>query len=132
MPHVVELQVFGFHIDVYGHVNNGRYLEFLETARWHLLDDTGYFALPSAATTGLVVTRIDIHYRQPAVMGDRLRIETVVADVRSRRATFHQTITRLQDGKTIVSADVTFMVIDRETGAAIRLPTELHARLVAL
>ena len=29
-----KIKVRGFHLDVYQHVNNARYLEFLEEARW--------------------------------------------------------------------------------------------------
>ena len=29
-----RIPVRGYHLDVYGHVNNARYLEFLEEARW--------------------------------------------------------------------------------------------------
>ncbi len=29
-----QIKVRGYHLDVYQHVNNARYLEFLEEARW--------------------------------------------------------------------------------------------------
>ena len=35
LMHESEVRVRGFHVDVYQHVNNARYLEFLEDARWH-------------------------------------------------------------------------------------------------
>jgi len=33
-----KIKVYGYHLDMYGHVNNARYLEFLETARWQLIE----------------------------------------------------------------------------------------------
>ncbi|EAB4380520.1 hypothetical protein EBH53_19380 [Salmonella enterica] len=33
-----QIKVRGYHLDVYQHVNNARYLEFLEEARWDGLD----------------------------------------------------------------------------------------------
>ncbi|BBI61564.1 hypothetical protein HSBAA_28700 [Vreelandella sulfidaeris] len=30
----VQLRVRGYHLDGYGHVNNARYLEFMEEGRW--------------------------------------------------------------------------------------------------
>ena len=30
-----SIYIHNFHLDGYGHVNNARYLEFLEQARWH-------------------------------------------------------------------------------------------------
>ena len=32
-----DITVRGFHIDVFGHTNNARYLEFMEIARWDAL-----------------------------------------------------------------------------------------------
>ncbi len=29
----VDIKVRGYHLDIYSHVNNGRYLEFLEEGR---------------------------------------------------------------------------------------------------
>ena len=34
IPSITEIKVRGYHLDLYGHVNNARYLEFLEEARW--------------------------------------------------------------------------------------------------
>ena len=33
-----EIKVRGFHIDIFSHVNNARYLEFMEEARWFIID----------------------------------------------------------------------------------------------
>lgn len=32
------VRVLNYHLDGYGHVNNARYLEFLEAARWHFFE----------------------------------------------------------------------------------------------
>lgn len=36
----VALRVRGYHLDGYGHVNNARYLEFMEEGRWAFLMTT--------------------------------------------------------------------------------------------
>ncbi|MEK9712132.1 MAG: thioesterase family protein, partial [Thalassolituus sp.] len=38
----VQIRVRGYHLDVYQHVNNGRYMEFIEEARWAFMDETGF------------------------------------------------------------------------------------------
>jgi acyl-CoA thioesterase FadM len=35
----IKLTVRGYHLDGYNHVNNARYLEFLEEARWQYFDN---------------------------------------------------------------------------------------------
>lgn len=36
---VIVLKVRGYHVDVFGHVNHARYLEFLEEARWAFFEE---------------------------------------------------------------------------------------------
>jgi len=36
-----QIKVRGYHEDRFGHVNNARYLEFLEEARWAHLEERG-------------------------------------------------------------------------------------------
>ena len=36
----IEIKVRGYHVDIYGHVNNARYVEFLEEARWAFAEDS--------------------------------------------------------------------------------------------
>ncbi len=38
-----QIKVRGYHLDVYQHVNNARYLEFLEEARWDGLENSDSF-----------------------------------------------------------------------------------------
>ena len=35
----VSMRVRGYHLDGYGHVNNARYLEFMEEGRWAFFDE---------------------------------------------------------------------------------------------
>lgn len=37
----MKLTVRNYHLDGYGHVNNARYLEFLEEARWTFFQEIG-------------------------------------------------------------------------------------------
>ena len=40
MESTTEIVIRGYHVDIYGHVNNARYLEFLEEDRWAVLEAT--------------------------------------------------------------------------------------------
>ncbi|RUA21972.1 hypothetical protein DSL92_08630 [Billgrantia gudaonensis] len=99
--------VRGYHLDGYGHVNNARYLEFLEEGagvtsttarRWRSCS-------PRASMRSLRSTNID--YRRAAVAGDDLEVITQVAGLGSRSARMHQVIRRCRDGKSVVDADLT-------------------------
>ena len=132
MVHKTEIKVRGYHLDLYGHVNNARYLEFLEEARWGLLETTSDIAWFMQAQLALVVTRIDIRYKRPATMGDVLVIETALDRLEDRAAVVVQRIVRADNGKLVAEADVTFAVVHPDTPGALPIEGELAQRLGAM
>ncbi len=132
MPHRVEIVVRGYHLDLYGHVNNARYLEFLEEGRWALLEDRGGLAAFTGRGLAFYVVRIAINYRLPASIGDILEIETGLASVGRRSAVLSQVVRRAGDRATVADAEVTFCVADSRTGKALPLDGETRDLLDTL
>lgn len=128
MPSISEFKVHGFHLDLYGHVNHARYLEFLEAARWSLLEGPvlDWFMAQNYA---LVVTRIDIHYLRPALMGQMLRVETQMGEVQKRSAVIHQKIFNKATGKLLTEADVTIAVLHPSSPRALTIEGEIAHHL---
>lgn len=121
------ITVRGFHIDVYQHVNNARYLEFLETARWEWLDNKSGFKWMSVNNIAFIVVNININYRKPATLGDVLRIDSSLQQLNERSGVIEQVITR--DGEIVADATLTFVCIDLRTQRALSLEGELLERL---
>ena len=69
----VDIRVRGYHLDIYQHVNNSRYLEFLEEARWDFIGETGFDKAAKALGVAFVIVNININYRKPALVNDLLR-----------------------------------------------------------
>ena len=116
MDFITTVKVRGYHEDRFGHVNNARYLEFLEEGRWDYLDEQG----PQGGFQSLgvfpVVAHLSISYRRPTRAGHRLRISTHVATVSSRKIVMHQTIHQEDTQKLCCEADVSIVLVDAETG----------------
>ncbi len=113
-----EIKVRGYHLDFYGHVNNARYLEFMEEARWVVSEE--YIDLQGLQEKGLVfaVVNININYKRPAVLGDVLELHIGLGKIGKKSAVFKQEI-RLKGTDTIVAnADVTFVLADLQSGKA--------------
>jgi len=120
-----EIKVRGFHIDIFSHVNNARYLEFMEEARWVVIDK--YIDIKRMQTKGIifVVVNININYRRPASMGDILELYLGLAKIGGKSAVFHQEI-RLKGTDTVVAdAQVTFVFADKITGKAVKIDDEI-------
>jgi thioesterase-3 len=110
--HTLDIKIRGYHIDVFGHVNNARYLEFLEEARWAAFEETVDLQVLAQKGYAFTVVNININYRKAAVMNDLLRIETGIKQLGNRSGVIHQTV-KLKGSDTVVAdADVTFVLFD--------------------
>lgn len=128
MSHRSVIKVRGFHLDIYQHVNNARYLEFLEEARWAYLEESGDIEFFDSIGLAWVIVNININYRQAATAGQTIEINTFLSKVGSKSAVFHQEIT-LQGTETVVAdADITFVVLDQKTGKAVAIEGTLLER----
>jgi thioesterase-3 len=114
----LRLTVRGYHLDLFGHVNNARYLEFLEEARWAWFEQHTDLERALGGTEAMVMVRLEIDYRYPAGMGDRLVIRSRMGELRNRSAVIHQEIKLAATGKSVVDADITVVVVDAN-GAAV-------------
>lgn len=129
MPHLTQIKVRGYHLDIYQHVNNARYLEFLEEARWSYLEDSGDVAYFEQLNLAWVIVNININYRFAATNGQTLEIATQFSQIGSKSAVIHQVI-KVQGSDTVVAdADITFVCLDRSTGKAALIDGALKQRL---
>ncbi|HFC8518817.1 TPA: acyl-CoA thioesterase [Neisseria weaveri] len=117
------ITVRSYHLDGYGHVNNARYLEFLEEARWAFFGQ--HDLLPKLGNILLVVSRIDIRYLRAATEHQVLHIRTQIPNMTEKAILLRQTITRGDTGKTVAEADVTLKPVNPQTGRTTALPDEL-------
>jgi thioesterase-3 len=127
------LRVRGYHLDGYGHVNNARYLEFLEEGRWGYFDDRPGLARHFASgNPALVAVNLNINYRLAAVAGDDLEVLTRIAELGSRSARMYQEIRRIGDGKQIAGADLTFVLLDVRANQSMAIEGEIRQALEPL
>src|SRR5829696_7454862 len=109
---VLETVVRCTEIDVNGHVNNARYVEYLEWGReeWYDRQGFGYDRLKGLGVVTVVVN-LNLNLRQACHQGDRLRIITRT-DRRGRTSfALGQRIERA-DGAAVADAVVTLVTID--------------------
>ena len=120
--------VRGFHIDAYGHVNNARYLEYLEEARWEFLGSRGSSVLHRLKEMGIGIflVRIEADFRRPAVLDDELLIDSSVAKMGSRSVVFHQKILHRDTQTVVFDAMLTGAVVDLKTQKSIFVTEELR------
>jgi len=125
------IKVRGYHLDVYQHVNNARYLEFLEQARWQWLEDVDAFNWLVQQKLAFVVVNININYRRPAVLGDVLTIYSDMKQLNGKSGIIVQHVMLEASDTVVADAALTFVCIDLRTQKTVSLDGELRARLEA-
>ncbi len=110
-------------IDVNGHVNNAKYVEYLEWGREEWYDRHG-FTYERLRDMGAVtvVVNVNLNYRRPCHQGDRLRIVTWPR--RRGRTSFVLAQRVERAGEVVADADVTLVITDPATGRSRPLPEE--------
>jgi thioesterase-3 len=129
MPHQTQIKVRGYHLDIYQHVNNARYLEFLEEARWAYLEDCGDVGYFTSQHLAWVIVNININYRNAATNGQTLQIATQFSKIGGKSAVIHQVVTVAGTDTVVADADITFVCLDQRSGKAVAIEGELLARL---
>lgn len=129
---VHRMQVYGFHCDLYGHVNNARYLEFLEAARWTLLGRSLDIEDWHQRGWLFVVVHIDIAYKASATLGDELEVSAWGGEIGRTSAKIHQRVTRVADQRTVAEAVITYVILDRARQRPLPLAGEILVGLQTL
>jgi thioesterase III len=124
-PVAVETVVRCTEIDVNGHLNNAKFVEYLEWGReeWYECHGFGYDRLGELAAITVVVN-ISLNYRQPCHQGDQLRIVTSPHQRGRTSFALAQRIERRSDGTIVADGVVTLVTVDSDTRRAVPLPEE--------
>ncbi|MFN0177213.1 MAG: acyl-CoA thioesterase [Gemmatimonadales bacterium] len=125
----IEWRVNYSETDQMGVVYHACYLVWLDRARTEHLRRTGLaYAELERRGFRLVVGEARIRYRQPARYDDIVRVRCWVRDLASRRIVFGYTVDRVEDGRLLVTAETSLMVLDDKFVWA-RLPDDVASRL---
>ncbi|MCU0664422.1 MAG: acyl-CoA thioesterase [Myxococcota bacterium] len=117
------IRIRGYHLDMFGHVNNARFLEFLEEARWQLLESHAGLETIAAGTFVLAVVNININYRKPVLFNHEIEVWAGIDSFSRRSAAIKQEIRFAGTQEVACDALVTFVVADPKTGTALSLDT---------
>ncbi|WP_022664110.1 acyl-CoA thioesterase [Desulfospira joergensenii] len=113
MKSIINITVRGYHIDQFGHVNHGRYVELLEEARWCYLEEKNLFEPIHEIGLIHVVSRLEIDYRHPARVNDTLRFETKVTGRTDFEFLMNQDIFLKSSEKLVIHARIFNVFVDQ-------------------
>lgn len=132
VPSRVELRVRYAETDQMGVVYHSNYLIWCEIGRTELIRQRfASYAEVERAGVVLAVADASIRYHSPARYDDLVRVETRVAELRSRTVRFDYVISRVEEeGEPVrlATASTTLIALDRDSRPR-KLPPQLLERL---
>jgi thioesterase-3 len=110
MAHSFYKTIRGFHCDAYGHVNNARYAEFLEEARWQCIDDNDVDEKLEQLHLQFFLVRLKIDFKRGLTPGQQIEVRTETMEIQGKSIVFLQQILDVNTGKLCTEALVTFVL----------------------
>ena len=130
-PHEYPVMIREAHLDVFGHVNNAKYLELFEEARWDWITRGG-FGLKEIRERGIgpVVLEAKLRFQREATNRERMTIKSRTLAYDGKIGSVEQVMVR-EDGKAACTALFTIALFDLKARKLIA-PTPDWLRAVGL
>ena len=120
-----ELTVSDAAVDENRHVNNVVYVQWMQDAAVRHAEAAGCVAATHARGATWVVRSHTIEYLRPVFAGERLMVETWVADVRQARSRRRYRFLRGSDGKPVAAGETEWVYVDAASGRPRPIPPEV-------
>ncbi len=121
-----EIEVRGYELDSFGHVNHAVYISYLEHARWNMLAEVSIGLKELQEWKRFpVIAEVNAKYRRPTFLGEKLEVKTEVVETGRVAFTLEQKIFRAEE--LVFEGRVKVVLVD-ETGRPAVMPEEV-ARL---
>ena len=129
---VTSIRIRGYHCDAYGHVNNARFLELLEEARWKFLEPAVRERFFETEKLLFVVVNINIAFKRPLLPHQLIHIHIKDLTYNNRSVSMIQEI--IDDRSSVVCsrAEIQFVLLDSITQKPVPISDEIKAKLEQL
>jgi len=130
MKTTLEIPVRSTEIDFLGHVNNTKYLDYMQWGReeWYKLAGMTFDKMLEQ-NIGTVIANINIDYLSACYMGEIIVIETEPVEVGNTSFTMRQDIFKKDSRQKVSKAKVTVVFINMDNEKSTPIPAELKTRL---
>ena len=130
MIHETEFKVRTFHTDAFGHVNNSKYLELLEEARWQYAEHIGLIGMLTRSNLGFIIIDMHIRFRVPVVEGDQIQVQTSLITLGTASGEVRQIVRKQGHTQVALKSLFHFILIDRNTGKSVPIESEIRELLL--
>ena len=121
-----------FHTDSFGHVNNARYPELLEEARWQYAEHHGLIDMLIEENLGFNIMQMNLRFRRPVIEGDTIQVLTRIITLGIASGEVEQLIKKQGQDKLAAKSLFHFVLIDRNSGASVPNASKIRELLLKI
>jgi acyl-CoA thioester hydrolase len=119
-----QTQILEHHLDSFGHVNNAKYLELYEEARWDFISKNGYGLKEIVETKkGPIVLDVSCRFKRELTNREMITIKSESIDIKGKISHMKQEIFK-EDGSLASEATFTFGFMDLEARKLMNPPDQ--------
>lgn len=118
-------------LDAQGHVNNARFLTFLEQSRFAYLVELGLWDGEDFLDIGLIVADAHLAYLAPIQLFQKVRVGSRVAHIGNKSMRFEYVIEDEQTGAALCRAEMVMVAYDYHTKTSRPVPPDWRAKISA-
>ena len=130
MLHESTFKIRTFHTDAFGHVNNARYLEILEEARWQFAESIGLVELLAEDNLGFIIIDMRLRFRLPVLEGETILVQTSLITLGTASGEVRQTVSHRGSNKIALKSLFHFILIDRATNGSVPIEGRIRELLL--
>jgi YbgC/YbaW family acyl-CoA thioester hydrolase len=116
-------------IDMFNHVHNSKYLDYVLAARYEQMQEFYGMSMEKFMNMGFgwVVSSVNIDFKRPLGLGDTFTVETGIETIHQKGCRITFKITNLKNKKTSSDGWFDFIMIDIKTGRSAHVSEEVIA-----
>lgn len=122
-----QLMVRPDDIDMFNHVHNSKYLDYVLAARYEQMER--FYGMSwerfSEMGFGWVVSRVDIRFKRPLKMGDAMTIRTGILEINAKGCTVQFEIENTRSRKIAADGLFEYVMIDISTGKGAKVTADM-------
>lgn len=124
-----ELSVRPDDIDMFNHVHNSKYLDYVLAARYEQMEHCYGMSWEKFAEQGYgwVVAKVNISFKRPLKMGDKIRVRTGILEINEKGCKVQFEIINTGNGKVSSDGVFDYVMIDLATQRSCKVTPEMIA-----
>jgi acyl-CoA thioester hydrolase len=109
-------------LDPQGHVNNARYLSYIEQARVQYIRRLGLWSGGSFMDFGVILADVQMTFKSPITFGQAVRVGTRVSQIGNKSFRMDYCLEDAADGKELATGTSVLVTYDYHSGKTVPVP----------